>query len=213
MAEHAPSLSANQEEKLERLLATAAEIFAEKGYHHASIRDLSRRAGVSLSGIYYYFSSKEELLFMIQDRSLRTVLSELKRKLAGVDRPEEKLRILIHNHVGFFAQKMAAMRVLTHEYDALEGGYRDKIRDLRLEYSNLCTEILRDVRRSTGAGDVAPLNVATSALFGMMNSIHAGYQAGTVPAERLAEHLYRLFVGGFIGHRPRSASVGRGADS
>ncbi|KPK79359.1 MAG: hypothetical protein AMS25_12960 [Gemmatimonas sp. SM23_52] len=199
MAEHPVSLSANHEQKLERLLAAAAEIFAEKGYHHASIRDLSRRAGVSLSGIYYYFSSKDELLFMIQDRSLRTVLAELKRKLAGVDRPEEKLRIFIQNHIGFFARKTAAMRVLTQEYDALEGGYRDRIRELRLEYSSLCTEILRELRRSTGAGDVAPLNVAATALFGMMNSIHAGYQAGTVPAERIAEHVYRLFVGGFVG--------------
>lgn len=211
MAEHAPIPSANHEEKLERLLAEAAEIFAEKGYHHASIRDLSRRAGVSLSGIYYYFSSKQELLFMIQDRSLRTVISELKRKLVGIDRPEERLRILIQNHVGFFARKMAAMRVLTHEYDVLEGEYRGKIRDLRLEYSNLCTEILRDVRRSTGAGDVAPLNVATSALFGMMNSIDTGYRAGTVPAERLAEHLYRLFVGGFVGRGGVSGSLGKGA--
>ena len=106
---------------------------------------------------------------------------------------------MVHRLVGFFARKMAAMRVLTQEYDALEGGYRDKIRELRLEYSNLCTEILRELRRSTGAGDVAPLNVAASALFGMMNSIHARYQASTVPAERVAEHLYRLFVGGFVG--------------
>ncbi|HSG82146.1 MAG TPA: helix-turn-helix domain-containing protein, partial [Gemmatimonadota bacterium] len=91
--------SQDYEEKLDRLLDTAAEIFAEKGYHHASIRDLSKRAGVSLSGLYYYFSSKEELLFMIQDRSLRKVLAELRTKLEDLKNPEEKLRALVHNHV------------------------------------------------------------------------------------------------------------------
>ncbi len=202
MAGSALSALSEHEEKLERLLTVAAEIFAEKGYHHASIRGLSRRAGVSLSGLYYYFGSKEELLFMIQDRSLRKVLAELERKLRGVDRPEEKLRILVHNHVDFFARNMASMRVLTHEYDALEGEYRKRIRDLRLRYSDLCMEILRDMRRFSGAGDVAPLNVATFALFGMMNWIYAWYRPGSnVPVERLAEHLYRLFVGGFIGRQ------------
>lgn len=203
-------VSGEHEEKLERLLAIAAEIFAEKGYHRASIRDLSRRAGVSLSGLYYYFSSKDELLFMIQERSLRRVLSELARKLEGIDRPEERLRVLVHNHVAFFARNMAAMRVLTHEYDALEGDYRARIRELRLRYSDLCTEILRDLRRFSGGGDVVPLNVATFALFGMMNWIHAWYRPGTaVPVDRLADHLYELFLGGFIG-RPRK-SAGRRA--
>jgi AcrR family transcriptional regulator len=210
MAGRAVSASSEHEEKLERLLTIAAEIFAEKGYHHASIRDLSKRAGVSLSGLYYYFESKEDLLYMIQDRSLRNVLTELKWKLEGVDSPEEKLRILVHNHVEFFGQNMAAMRVLTHEFEALEGGHRKKIRELRLEYSNLCQEILRDLRRFSGAGDVAPLNVATFALFGMMNWIYAWYRPGSnVPVERLADHLYRLFVGGFIGRA--GASAGRRA--
>jgi AcrR family transcriptional regulator len=201
--------SQDYEDKLDRLLHTAAEIFAEKGYHHASIRDLSKQAGVSLSGLYYYFSSKEELLFMIQDRSLRRVLADLRDKLKELKNPEEKLRALVHNHVGFFAQNMAAMRVITNEYDSLEGKYRAKIRELRAEYSDLCTEILREVRRFTGAGDVVPLNVATFALFGMMNWIYAWYRPGSsVPADRLAEHLYRLFAGGFIG---RPGSSGRRA--
>jgi AcrR family transcriptional regulator len=198
--------STEHEEKLERLLAVAAEIFAEKGYHHASIRDLSRRAGVSLSGLYYYFSSKEELLFMIQERSLRKVVSELERKLEGVERPEEKLRVLVRNHVEFFARNMAAMRVLSHEYDALEGEYRSKIRDQRLRYSNLCTEILRDVRRFSSGGDIVPLNVATFALFGMMNWIYAWYRPGSaVPVDRLADHLYGLFMSGFVGRPVKSA--------
>lgn len=206
MAEKALSVSSEHEEKLGRLLTVAAEIFAEKGYHHASIRDLSRRAGVSLSGLYYYFSSKEELLFMIQDRSLRNVLAALDVKLKGVDSPEEKLRILVRNHVGFFAHNMAAMRVLTHEYDSLEGEYRTKIRNLRLRYSNLCTEILRDVRRFSGAGDIVPLNVATFGLFGMMNWIYAWYRPGSsVSVDRLADHLYALFISGFVGRTGKSA--------
>lgn len=203
------------DEKLERLLAVAAEIFAEKGYHHASIRDLSRRAGVSLAGLYYYFDSKEELLYKIQDRSLRRLLSNLERRLEGVEKPEEKLRVLIHNHLEYLAENMPAMRVLTYEYQALDGEYRTGIRKLRQRYSGTCTEILREVRRSSAGGDVVPLNVAVSALFGMMNWVYTWYRPGStwyrpgsVPVDRLAEQLYRLFVGGFAGRSTTKSRVG-----
>jgi hypothetical protein len=46
------------DEKLESILRTAAAIFAEKGYHQASIRDIARATGVSLSGLYYYFNEQ-----------------------------------------------------------------------------------------------------------------------------------------------------------
>jgi len=194
------STPTEHDEKLASLLDVAAEIFAAKGYHHASIRDLARQAGVSLSGLYYYFSSKEELLYMIQERSLRMLLSELDERLAGIRNPESRLRSLIHNHIEFTARHRSAMRVLNHEYDALEGQFRAKIAALRLRYANVCTEMLRDLRRSTGGGDAVPLNIATSALLGMMNWIYAWYLPETnVPVERLTEHIYRLFLGGFAG--------------
>ncbi len=206
MADKAIPAPTEYEEKLERLLDVAAQVFAEKGYHAASIRDIARTAAVSLSGLYYYFRSKEELLFMVQDRCFRTVLADLERRLEGVEDPEEKLRTLVHNHVRFFARNMAAMRVLSHEYDSLEGEYREKIRSLRRRYSDICTEILRELRRSTGGADAVPLGVVTFALFGMMNWIYTWYRPDrNVPVDRLAEHLYKLFVGGFVGRSNGSA--------
>lgn len=206
MAGNTLSSLTDHDKKLATLLDVAAEIFAVKGYHHASIRDLSRQTGVSLSGLYYYFSSKEELLFMIQERSLRLLLSALEERLAGIRDPQTRLRTLIHNHIEFTAQHRSAMRVLNHEYDALEGDLRAKIAGLRLRYANVCTEMLRELRRSSSGGDVVPLNIATSALLGMMNWIYAWYLPETnVPVERLTEHIYRLFLTGFANPSPEPA--------
>lgn len=205
-------LSPDFEEKLERLLDVAAEIFADKGYHNTSIRDIAGTAGVSLSGLYYYFDSKDELLFRIQDRCFRTVLAELERRLAGLTDPEERLRTLIRNHVGFFVQHMAAMKVASHEYDSLRGEYRDRIRELRHRYVEITTEILRDLRRATGAGDAVVLRVATFALFGMMNWIYTWYRPGRdVPVDRLSDHLYRVFTSGFVAPADRGAARTEGA--
>jgi len=52
--------------RLDTLLADAARIFADRGFHGTSMRDLSRESGLSLSGIYHYVDSKPELLFILQ---------------------------------------------------------------------------------------------------------------------------------------------------
>ena len=90
------------DDKLERILRIAAEVFADRGYHQASIRDISRATGVSLSGLYYYVESKEELLFRIQEHSFGTLLANLDELLDGVTDPHRRLRLLVENHLRFF---------------------------------------------------------------------------------------------------------------
>ena len=51
----------------ERLLETATELFAEKGYAGASVREIVEKAGVSKPVLYYYFKSKEGLFYAILD--------------------------------------------------------------------------------------------------------------------------------------------------
>src|SRR5882762_9252125 len=55
--------------RLAKILEHATAIFCEKGYEGASMRDLSRTSGMSLAGLYYYFESKEKLLYLVQKRS------------------------------------------------------------------------------------------------------------------------------------------------
>ena len=62
------------DETLQKILKCSAKIFAEKGFHHTSVRDISRATKMSLSGLYYYFTTKEELLYLIQERCFLTLL-------------------------------------------------------------------------------------------------------------------------------------------
>ena len=59
-----PSASARREE----ILDAASSLFAERGYHSASLRDISRRVGISHPGMLHHFSSKEALLGAVIDR-------------------------------------------------------------------------------------------------------------------------------------------------
>src|SRR5215831_19603897 len=108
--------------RLAGVLAHASHIFCEKGYEGASMRDLSRATGMSLAGLYHYFESKEELLYLIQKHTFTTIIETLREKLEGSADPEERLRIFIHNHLAYSLDNKQAMKVLVHEDETLKNG-------------------------------------------------------------------------------------------
>src|SRR6202051_2351087 len=90
------------DKRLAQILTHATDVFCRKGYEGASMRDLSRASGMSLAGLYYYFESKERLLFLIQKHTFTTIVQRLKTRIEGVTDPEQKNRIIILHHLEFF---------------------------------------------------------------------------------------------------------------
>ncbi|HEX8423298.1 MAG TPA: TetR/AcrR family transcriptional regulator [Pyrinomonadaceae bacterium] len=193
------------DQKLEFILRTAARIFAEKGYHPTSMRDISRATEVSLAGLYYYCKSKEELLFLIQDNCFGRVHERLLERLRETSDPLVKLRLVIENHLSFFAANMAEMKVLSHEADSLAGEMRAHVTGRKQQYTRLVRRILSEVQgaQTARAGhNAAPkldLTVSTYALFGMMNWIYNWYDPrGHLSVTDLVDNLARLFLSGFL---------------
>jgi AcrR family transcriptional regulator len=193
------------DQKLEFILRTSARIFAEKGYHSTSMRDISRETNVSLAGLYYYCRSKEELLFLIQDNCFGHVLERLVERLQETTDPTEKLRLVIENHLSFFAANMAEMKVLSHEADSLAGEMYQHVSGKKQQYTKLVRRILSGVQgrqaQSGGGNNGAQkinLTVATYALFGMMNWIYNWYDPrGPLSVDDLVDNITRLFLNGF----------------
>ena len=184
------------DDKLQRILRIASEVFAEKGYHQASIRDISKATGVSLSGLYYYVDSKEELLFRIQEHAFGTLLENLEQMLEGVDDPHRKLRLLIENHLRFFVANMKEMKVLSHEADSLSGEMREHVDAMKREYARVAFEIITELAGTEPAID---LRVAGYSLFGMMNWIYNWYRPDRdIPVDELADDIHRLFLTGLL---------------
>ena len=191
------------DQKHEFILRTAARIFAEKSYHSTSMRDISRATNVSLAGLYHYCKSKEELLFLIQDNCFGRVLERLEQRLEGVEDPVTKLGIFIENHLSFFAANMSEMKVLSHEAESLEGELYTHVSTRKDKYTRLARKILQEVQNSRQNKQPVDLTVATYALFGMMNWIYNWYDPhGKLNVNDLAQHLTKLFLGGFAPGAP-----------
>jgi TetR/AcrR family transcriptional regulator, cholesterol catabolism regulator len=183
--------------RMEHILTHATEVFCQKGYEGASMRDLSRATGMSLAGLYYYFESKERLLFLIQKHTFSTILEQLKARLAGVSEPEERIRIFILNHLEYFVSNQQGLKVLSHEDEALKNGMSSEIAGIKREYYRICLGLMEDLRRQRGLDFNA--RTAVMSLFGMINWIYTWYNPRVDGnAEALAGQMGDIVLNGIV---------------
>jgi AcrR family transcriptional regulator len=183
--------------RLAKVLHYAARIFCEKGYEGASMRDLSRAAGMSLAGLYHYFDSKEELLYLIQKHTFQTIIERAQERLKDAKGAEQRVRIFIENHLEYFLANKDAMKVLTHEDETLKNGRGAEIRAIKREYYRICLGLLEDLRQEKGlqfSGRLAVLG-----LFGMINWIYTWHNPRVdLNAKDLAEEMSNMFLRGVL---------------
>lgn len=185
-------------QKLEIILRHAAQVFADKGYEGASIRDISRSSRISLSGLYYYVKSKQQILYLIQIHTFKTILARLQESLRGVRDPSDRLSTLVHNHLAYFLQHPTEMKVLAHEDDALEGAYRQEVAEIKRRYYGIAVAIFEDLRPHDQRGGLTP-RIAVLSLFGMMNWIHTWHKPQSDPeAEALSRAMSEMFLHGVM---------------
>jgi AcrR family transcriptional regulator len=186
------------DEKLQQILKTSAKIFAEKGFHHTSVRDISRATKMSLSGLYYYFATKEELLYLIQERCFVTLLQRWEQAV-GLDLDARaRIRSFAENHLSFFLHNMPEMKVMAHEDESLTGEFNEKILVLKRRYVKVLLDLMQELQEQEGAKGV-DLRVATFALFGMMNWIYTWYQPKRdLALPQLIEQMLRIYFFGLL---------------
>jgi AcrR family transcriptional regulator len=195
-----PEVSASRpitrfDRRLAKILEHATAIFCEKGYEGASMRDLSRASGMSLAGLYYYFESKEKLLYLIQKDLFSTVMELLREQLKEATDAEGRIRIFIENHVEYFLGKPKAMKVLSHEDDVLSDELGKEIAALKRQYYHSCADLIEALKVEKNLRFNS--RAAVMSLFGMINWLHTWYNPrvdGT--AHSLAVEISNVFLRG-----------------
>jgi AcrR family transcriptional regulator len=222
---HSPAPAAENDSHFDRkyseILDFATEVFADKGYEGASMRDLSRLSGMSLAGLYYYFDSKEKLLYEIQKHTFSTIIERLRQRLAECDDPEERIRIFVHNHVDYAVARQKAMKVLSHEDDVLKSGPGAELAAIKREYYKICSKLVEEFAKAEGlpysssAKNGFSPRTAVMALFGMVNWLYTWYKPRVDPdAQALARNISDIFLRGIRGDgSPGTGDSGRGTSA
>jgi AcrR family transcriptional regulator len=203
----APAPATRFDRRLAEILTHATEVFCRKGYEGASMRDLSRESGMSLAGLYYYFESKERLLFLIQKHTFTTIVQRLKVRLEGVSDPEQQIRIFILNHLEYFLANPASMKVLSHEADALKNGSASEVAAIKREYYRICVGLFEKLKSDRGLQ--FSTRIAVLSVFGMMNWIYTWHNPRMdADAEPLAREMSDILLRGVMNNK-RARKDGR----
>lgn len=187
----------DHDRKEERVLAAAAAVFADRGFHRASVRDVVAEAGMSLAGLYHYFPSKADLLHEITVRAFDSLLARLDADPGGT--PRERLTTFVRNHLSFFLSRPHEMKVLVRETESLPEGLAAEVEEKKRRYYQRCHDILREL---DGRSSEDELRLATLALFGTLNWTHSWYRPERDGSpDQLSERMLALFLDGFTGTR------------
>lgn len=187
---------------LEEILRISSQIMSKKGNHATSMRDLAKATNLSLAGLYHYFESKQDLIYLINFRGFLSLLKhaqEVEKLEVPVD---EKLHAFIQSHIQYFCAHRSDMRVMmfgTHEID--EAGSA-KIRNIKEAYRVIGRDIVRDYMTEITGQAPGRKEVDRKAylLFGMMNWIFGWYSPKKHGSEKeLVEDIYSTFTNGIVG--------------
>jgi len=192
--------------KQAEILAYSAKVIAEEGYEKASIRKIASAMNMSVSALYYYFASKEDLLFSIQYHAFDDLVSTLEVRLTGEKDAERRLYLLIENHVEFFLSRLSEFTICSHEINTLKGAAYDKVFERRRRYYDIALDIVREIKAKK-KNSALQVPLATLNLFGMLNWIYMWYDPDKDRSFRvLAREIYHLFLNG-IKSKDRSSPM------
>ncbi|GHJ43813.1 TetR family transcriptional regulator [Catellatospora sp. TT07R-123] len=180
-----------------RLVAAAIGVFAEAGYDGASVQQVVTRAGLTKGSFYYYFPSKEELLFEIYGSVLAAQLSALEAILARGLAPEATLRAVVADVVASTADNITAAAVFSRESNRLDQAHWQTLREHWRRYLDLVRGVIRAGQASGDFSAAASPETVSWMIFGVTTSMPTWYRADgpKTPAEIADEMCAVVFTG------------------
>lgn len=179
----------------ERIIRTAAELFAANGYHATGITEILEAVELSRGTFYYHVDSKDNLLFEIcrnQVSRMNDVADEIMRSKLG---PSDKMRMLARSLVRNICDHDAEWAVFFREFGALQGDPRAEILTAREKYESSWRRVLQAGARAGEFENLSPLHV--KGILGMLNYTYLWINPdGTLSAEQIADIFVDLLLQG-----------------
>jgi AcrR family transcriptional regulator len=172
----APSAQMEVNETYAKLLDTACTLFARKGYNATSIREIADAMEIQKASIYYYISSKEDLIYEISKAAIEHVRASVNWALSQVTNPAERLYAFITAHVVSLLQHQNWHAAANEELLTFSADRRKEIVALRDGYDAILRRLLEDAQAAgVVRADITPKFLGM-VLFGMIVHIYPWYQ-------------------------------------
>jgi TetR/AcrR family transcriptional regulator, cholesterol catabolism regulator len=191
-----PALRARYDARRREVVATAAKLFAERGYDGTSMSELTAATGLAAGGLYHYIEGKDDLLIAICDELLEPLLERAREIVAEGAPPVEQLRELVGAWVAHVAEHRDHMLVFTQERQAIEHQQRwRRVRSQRQAFEKILDEVL-ERGEADGSMRFADRRLSLLALLGMVNYTPQWVRpGGRLSADEIADGYCAMVLG------------------
>jgi TetR/AcrR family fatty acid metabolism transcriptional regulator len=184
--------------KYHQILEAAIKVFAQQGFHQATISQIAREAGVADGTIYLYFKNKEDILVNFFGYKTKEVFGRFREEVAKADNARDKLRLLIKRHLEEFQRDRNMAVLYQTETRRFSRMCEEQIREMSKMYLDLVSEIVESgqdeglMRKDLYMGLVKRFIIG--AIDEVINTwLHSG---GSYDLVSMADPLVDLFIRG-----------------
>lgn len=176
------------------VVAAAGRLFADKGYHGTSMRDLGKELGLLGSSLYAHVESKQDLLAAVVEDGARLFQDSAQRALAVDGSADDRLHALVAGHIDVVLDNHDVVRTFLSEARVLDDVHRARVIAARDAYESAFREVIAD-----GIGDGsfrADVDAKMSSIFilSILNAVQRWYRiGGALDRDQLADRI-NLFV-------------------
>ena len=184
--------------KIKEIHGVVARLFAHRGYHHTSLREIARELGMNQSSLYHYFTSKEDVLFRLMNDAMDDVLERLEEICASALSAEDTLKRVLHSYIRSYAGDQERLILLVNEMNSLTETNRLILVEKQRQYVQLIKSILKELVDENKMKEI-DASVATFAFFGMVHyTIKWYHEDGPITLDELAKLFVEIFTMGIL---------------
>ncbi len=185
-----------KERRKNRVYEVATETLWQKGYDKTSIRDIAKATDMTTAGLYYYFKSKEELLFQILKAHMEDMISGIEQIPVESTDPLELIKAYIQYQIRTYCSDKYRTKLILNDDDCLTGEWYDLIKNQQRQYLDFWRKALENYCRQEGL-TIDYIAIDAHCLVGMCAWVYRWYDPeGEITPEILAKKIFQTFIFG-----------------
>jgi TetR/AcrR family fatty acid metabolism transcriptional regulator len=187
-------------DKRGRILDAAIKMFAERGFHTATVAEIARAAGVADGTIYLYFKSKEDLLLRLFDEKMTELTAEARTEVDGQRTAPEKLRAFIQLHLSLVERNPDLASVLIVELRQSAQFLRAADRNKLAAYVDVIAEVVTAGQQSGELDGTISPGTVKRAIFGALDELALAWLVSgrKTTLKKTAAEVAEWFVRGLL---------------
>lgn len=182
----------------DQILAAAAQIFSQKGYHGTSMQDIALAVHLQKGSLYHHVSSKQEILYDLLNHALELLTEKVTAAISRETDPEARLRAAIKAYLTTLAEYQELAAVMLLEHRSLEPKYRTLHIPHRDRFERIWRDLIQE-GKNAGVFDSSDASMSARAILGVANWTVTWYRKdGPMTSAEIADQFADLFLKGLL---------------